>query len=346
MKIAIFMPYFLPSGAALPNYFEYWQKAAAANREIDFFMPTNYDMSQFIQYENIHYLCMTADEFWDRLQRLMGFPIVRGYYKTGEYRAFFGVLFQDILRDYDYWGTTDPDVIFGDILKFIQPYLDRGDDVIGRWSPFRLVKNTDRLRELPFAEVQDIAHPLTPQIAFSTEVCWYYDEINGMGIRYHQAGVNVVSVDQYVGDIACKYSYFRCAGRRGLWGFVWRNGKLFGYNDQDEELELLSIHVQKRKLAISGTLAPGEQFSIEPNTINNGIGVCEIRRPGTFVYSMKFRKAMYKRLYRYKQIVGREGQLVWDETHEYLQRVGLESVDAASIPVKIWRRILKHFILM
>ena len=171
MKIAMFAPYIAPPGGGLPDYYEYWQKSAAANSQVDFFVVTNLDVSKYIKYDNIHYILLTADEFWDKVQALFDFPIARSYYKSAEYRPLFGTIFLDYIKDYDYWGSTEFDMIYGDILSFLQPYLDKDADVIGQTGPFRLIKNSDRLRSIPFYEVRDFKHPLTLELAFSNAYC-------------------------------------------------------------------------------------------------------------------------------------------------------------------------------
>ena len=186
MKIAIFAPYFTKPGGTLPIWFEYWQKTASYNSGIDFFVPTNVDISQYKKYENIHFICMSAEEFWGKLDTILGFKVYRGYYKTTEYRVFFGILFKDVIQEYDYWGTSEFDVIYGDIMKYLRPYIESGEDVIGKDAHLRLIKNTDKLRNLPFEEAKGFEHPLNYEAAFSTEYCWYFVE-GGMNLRYQQA---------------------------------------------------------------------------------------------------------------------------------------------------------------
>lgn len=324
MKIALFAPYFAPPGGGLPNYFEYWQKSAAANSGIDFFVPTNVDIKRYKKYDNVHFICMTAEEFWDRLQKLFDFQISHGYYKTAEYRVVFGILFKDILSGYDYWGTTDPDVIYGDILKFIKPYLDNGKEVIGTTAPFCLIKNTDRLRYLAFESAKGIDHPLNIKDSFSSDFCWHFDEVRGMGLRFYQAGIKAVPLNSVMADIDQKYKYFHIFGQSGKWGFWWKNGELIGYNNNKQQKEYMFAHFQKRRLALNGNENDADEFCIIPNIIINGsTDILPNIEPNTFAYTMCNRIKTYGKHKRQQKDIKKELIVSWLETDKYCRDNGL-----------------------
>lgn len=326
MRIAMFAPYFAPPGGSLPNYYEYWQKTAAANSQIDFFVPTNLNVSGCKAYDNIHYICMTAEEFWERLQTLLDFPISHAYYKTAEYRPFFGIIFKEYIENYDYWGSTEFDIIYGDITKFTERYTEAGKDIIGRYGPFRLIKNTDKLRNMPFFELKGFDYPLTLEKAFSTSYCWYFDEIYGMNIRYHQAGIEVIPLDDDIADINKKYKYLARVGHEGKWGFTWDDGRLIGWNDRAEEREFLMAHFQKRKLSMESDV-PSERFSILPNGIFNGkFDHKDIKAitPGTLRYTAGYYLKTYKTMKKDKDEGVEDTRRILEEIRDYNDRFNLD----------------------
>ena len=323
MKIAIFIPYFTPPSGGLPNYFEYWQKSAAANDKVDFFIPTNVDGSRYTRYNNIHFITMDVNEFWDKIQALLGFRIARGYYKIAEYRPLCGLLFKDILNDYDYWGHSDFDLIYGDILKFIQPFLDSGEEVIGTWGHFRIIKNTDKLRMLPFENARHIKYPLNMKEAFSTKFCCYWDEILGMGLRYYQAGINVVSLSSMIADINLYYKYFSVVGKEGKWGFSWHQGTLSGYNEKDERTDFMYAHFPKRKLTVINGDMPDSKFCVVPNRILNGYDYSPEIESETALYTLKKKINYYKRLIRGLAGINMKLVMACRETNQYCIEHGL-----------------------
>ncbi len=312
MKIALFAPYFTKPRGKLPAWFEYWQKSASCNGEIDFFVPTNVDISQYKKYENIHFICMSAEEFWNKLDNILGFKVYRGYYKTAEYRVFFGILFKDIIRGYDYWGTSEFDVIYGDVMKYLRPYVESGEEVIGKDSHLRLIKNTDRLRNLPFEDAKGFEHPLNYDTAFSTEYCWYFDE-DGMNLRYQQAGVDVVRIDDDFAHIHELFKYFLCVGKEGKWGFSWQNGKLMGYNDLNETREFLYAHFTKRSMTLRGGDLPGDTFCFVPNVMINNCQRDDHITPNSFAYTWKKRINRYKKYFRKFRILSADELLILNE---------------------------------
>lgn len=323
MKIAMFAPYFGPDkNQSFSNYFEYWQKSAAANREIDFFIPTNLDFSRYRKYDNIHFIEMSAEVFWEKIQSILDFPISHDYYKTGEYRIFFGIIFSDIIQGYDYWGITEFDMIYGDILKFVGEYLERGVNVVGKTAPFRLIKNTYEMNHMPFWDLKEFEHPLTLEVAFSTDYTWYFSEIRGMNVRYYQAGIEIASIDHCFGDITSKYPNLTCYGMSGVWGFNWQDGHLYGYNDQSEKREFLAIHIQKRKMQVLSE-SPADKFCIVPDRIiNDEINVPSIRKKPS-LYTLKHYIKSYVNIYCTNRQLLPEAKYITLELLDYCNDHGL-----------------------
>lgn len=347
MKIAMFMPYFAADPKNIPALYATWLKTAAANSAIDFFVVTNLKVEERKDFGNIHYLFMEPEDFWEKLRAILDFPISHAYYKTGEYRVFFGIIFRDILRGYDYWGTTEQDIIYGDILKFISPCLEQGADVIGRYGPFRLIKNTEDLCNMPFFEVRNMDHPLTLKDAFSTDFCWYFDEIAGMNVRYHQAGIKVHLLDECIGDITVKNKYLHCDGKDGQWRFTWKEGKLIGYDQSQKMSEFLCIHLQKRKMTIEGNIDSAKTLSIVPNRIvcdcdmsavsDVSVGVVE-----NTAYSIKTMIPLYIKLRRQQRQMPPEAKQIFMETNQYCLENGLfPPAEKASIAMKGWHLVKK-----
>lgn len=339
MKIAMFMPYFAADPKAVPVLYRTWQKSAAMNNEIDFFVVTNLAVEEHKEYGNIHYIFMSADDFWEKLQSILDFPISHSYYKTAEYRVFFGIIFKDILRGYDYWGTTDPDVIYGDIMKFISPYLEQDAEVIGRYSPFRLIKNTESLCNMPFYEVKGMEHPLTLKDAFSTDCCWYFDEIAGMNVRYHQAGVKFYVLDECIADIRVRNRYLSMGRREGKWGFTWTNGKLYGYDDSGHTVEFLCIHLQKRHMTIEGDLDGADTFCVVPNRILSGCSHSPDISVKNYLYPIKKLLLANLRVIRQQRQMSPEAKLIYLETQDYCLKEGLRFPPEKKLIIRAWHAL-------
>ena len=95
-------------------------------------------------------------------------------YKVCDYKPAFGILFDDYLKDFDFWGHCDIDIIWGDIRKYTtQEILDKYDIFSTRKGMisghFSLFRNTLRINQL-FRQSSEFAE-VTRQVA-----CLAFDE--------------------------------------------------------------------------------------------------------------------------------------------------------------------------
>ena len=321
-QIAMVIAYFTPEGKGFPNYFEYWQKSAAANIKIDFFIATNVDTSNYVKYDNIHFLHMSSDFFWDKIQQLLGCEIVKDFYKIAELKPLYGILFQEILQNYDYWGYGDIDLIYGDIAKLLQKCFAEGKEAIGSFGHFCLVKNTDKIRYLPLQSVECIEHPLNIKNIATEKPCCYWDEFRGMGLRLYQAGIDVVRLQSKLADIDQKYKYFSVLGRNGKWGFTWKNGTLTGYNNRNEKMEFLYVHFQKRRLSVPHGKA-ADKFCIVPNEILNDCECSDHINVNSVVYTLVNRFKYYRKSSIESKELSPELKMAFEETSKYCFEHGL-----------------------
>lgn len=93
--------------------------------------------------------------FKKRVKEKLGidYPGLPGTGKVWDYRCALGFLYQDEIKEYDFWGHTDFDVVFGDVDKWVSDeFLSQLDVhsnhdtyVCGCWSLYR---NSDRVNKL------------------------------------------------------------------------------------------------------------------------------------------------------------------------------------------------------
>ena len=87
------------------------------------------------------------DDFAGRVRERLGIecPITPGSSKIHDYRAAFGELYSEAIEDYDWWGHTDFDCIFGRVERFyneatlgaLDVYSDCNDYLAGPWTLYR-----------------------------------------------------------------------------------------------------------------------------------------------------------------------------------------------------------------
>lgn len=95
--------------------------------------------------------------FKKRVKEKLGieFPGERGSGKVHDYRCALGFLYQEDIKDYDYWGTIDFDMCFGEVNKWFPDEMISQYDVVSNHGtyvsgPFSLYKNTQKVNGLFF----------------------------------------------------------------------------------------------------------------------------------------------------------------------------------------------------
>lgn len=142
-SVAIILPYY----GKLPNYFPLWLKTAGFNRNFTFMLFSDEDFSCYSIPPNVQVHRMTLNEIRARIAPHLDFDFVLDSpYKLCDYRPMYGLIFQDYLEGYDFWGHCDPDIIWGDMAKYITDDILNKYDKIYRHGHLLLYRNTEKTR--------------------------------------------------------------------------------------------------------------------------------------------------------------------------------------------------------
>jgi hypothetical protein len=122
MRIVIIIPYF---GKKLPVYFSLYLKSIEDNKDIDFMFFTDIEIREktppnflvkkisIIEFNELTY---DATEINPRISNYL--------YKLCDLKPLYGVIFQEYILDYDYWGFGDIDLIYGDLQGYLYEKLE------------------------------------------------------------------------------------------------------------------------------------------------------------------------------------------------------------------------------
>lgn len=203
MKKVLLMPYF----GNLPPWVS------------EFEMPAGYDQL----------LDMDLESFKRRVKNKLGIecPIVYGTGKVWDYRCALGLLYEDEIKGYDFWGHCDWDVVFGDVNKYVTDDILEKIDV---WSNhhsyvngcFSLYRNVPAVNEL-FLECDGWRDILTDPTPTGWVEEAYSRKLESSGLRY-------------------SYNFFQGWPYTTTPNLVKENGKLY----QDGE-EIMMFHFRRSK---------------------------------------------------------------------------------------------------
>lgn len=180
-KIAFVIVYL---GGKLPNYIDLYIETCRWNQSVNWIIFTDAETPNK-KINNMQFFELSLERFNLLASSKLGMSIrLKKTYKLCDLKPAYGVIFEDYLKEYDFWGYCDFDIIWGNIKNFISDDVLSKYDIItstahqisGHCSLFKNIENINRIYEknsnykLAFAEPED---------------CFGFDEI-GLGIIQFQ----------------------------------------------------------------------------------------------------------------------------------------------------------------
>ncbi len=125
-QIALVLPYF----GKWPDWFCASLITCAANPDVDWHLFSDCGEPEALP-PNVYYHASTLEEIAALASNCLGFPVrLQRAYKLCDLKPAYGLMFRELLKDYDFWGHCDQDVLWGSIRKFITPRLLKNYDIL------------------------------------------------------------------------------------------------------------------------------------------------------------------------------------------------------------------------
>lgn len=312
-KIALIFPYY----GKYPNYFNLWLKTAEYNPNIDYIFFTDRMPSESFP-PNIIWNKMSFQELKDLIQTK--FPdlsiVLDKPYKICDYRPAFGIIFEEYLKGYQFWGHCDPDIIWGKFDHFISDdMLDKYERIYTR-GHLSLYKNNDKMNHIfmiphGFKDCYDYKYVFSTPFGCNfnewgtkygyaiSEICdrlgvITYDNIDFADIAYNKFAFTM-AVDEPFNAIAFEST------PDGLFGYKKENGVL-------TKKEYLYLHLQKRDMVLDDSLTHTNDgiFYVIPNTFYGNCGGIQIETlidniPKRIFYTEWYKKRIKRFFNKLKQ---------------------------------------------
>lgn len=295
MKSIVFIvPYF----GKFPNYFQLWLNSCKENSTINWLIITDIE-DKYDYPSNVMRVKMTFDELKAFIQSKYDFKIgLQTPYKLCDFRPAYGDIFQDYIKDYDYWGYCDVDLIWGDIRKFLtDDLLNKDYDRLFNLGHCTLYRNSEDNNSTYRTVVAD---SLTYKEILSSPFNFVFDEILIIEM-YAKLSKSVYSShvcydvcvkklrfqpsDETIKNTICK----SLVGRRGI--FLKNKEGIFFYYIQEGKIlskEFMYVHLQKRKMAVDLKHPYPSEFCIIPNRFVSNMEMSEknikLAQPKTLIY--------------------------------------------------------------
>jgi len=130
-RIIILIPYF----GKFPEWSDFFFDTVKRNETIDFLFYTDCQIEKH-QAPNIKCVKLSFQEYTDKVNKHLDFQFApANTYKLCDIRPLFGTIHQEDLKEYDFYGWCDLDLIFGDIRSFYT------NDILNSYDIFTTHKN-------------------------------------------------------------------------------------------------------------------------------------------------------------------------------------------------------------
>lgn len=280
MKIALLNCYF----GHLPVYFRLWLQSCEKNPTVDFFLFTDDTVPDRVP-PNVSVVQSSFEEMINRIQSKFDFRVaITSPYKLTDFKPAYGFIFEDLFKPYDYWGYCDMDLVFGNIMKYIQQPMEQGIEKIYRLGHLTVYKNSEKMRQL----FRQKGAKFSYKEVFSNPEFYSFDEHAGMISIAKRQGISQYCRED-MADISCRIKRMTASRHENYpyQVFYSEDGAVYrSYlkNGAVESEEYIYIHFQKRGFS---SIEKSERFFLLSDRIQEkqpGIpGIEEIKALSEYV---------------------------------------------------------------
>ncbi|WP_309215819.1 DUF6625 family protein [Lacticaseibacillus rhamnosus] len=181
------------------------------------------------------------------------------------------------MKDSDWWGYFDVDLVFGNISKFLKDsYLDSYDRIFTHGA-LTLYRNNNFMNNLwnynfNLPEVPNFSTVATHTAIFAFDE-WGWGKNKGRGISYavqHLPSVRQFDDTTLFADLNPNTFNFMTANGEKITKLKYFHGDVIGFDGDRNERHYLYAHFQKRKMA-NKVIDYNQPIYITPNTFSNTI---------------------------------------------------------------------------
>jgi hypothetical protein len=238
----------------LPWYFEYFAHSCGYNPSVDFFIVSDDTKYTKTLPGNVKLIFKTLSEISQLASSHLAFPVnIQSAYKLCDFKPTYGILFSDLINNYDFWGHGDIDVVFGNIRNFITEDILREHDLISvrhdfLTGYFQLFRNNDKMNSL-FTKSRDYKKVMQSDIHFCFDETNFQFDAFAAGKSFDEVPSEIESMMHVVRKMEKENylrAYFDFLVVEGIPGNLkWNKGELL-FKKNYEILLYHMIHFKKK----------------------------------------------------------------------------------------------------
>lgn len=201
-KVCIIIPYF----GKFPSSLDAFLISCAKNPSFEWLILTNDKLN--VVPANVQVVYCTLKDIKTKIEETVGFEVsLNAPYKLCDYRPAFGQIFKEYLKDYDFWGYGDIDLIYGDLSAFITDELLEQYDKIYPCGHLSLVRNKFDINTV---YTKDVVNSLDYKKVFTNDKSYIFDEYHGFNEKLIGIKKRIYGCIEFA-DMDIAYKRFRTA---------------------------------------------------------------------------------------------------------------------------------------
>lgn len=254
-KVCFCIPYF----GQWPAWIDLFIRSCSYNQCVDFLILHDRELPVKSIPSNIILKKFSIEQFKLCAENLLGFKLKNfiDNHKVCDFKPFYGLMFKSHLKDYEYWGYCDVDVMFGDLSKVINPTFLHEVDVFSAHESkivghFTILKNVDTVNNLCFQIDGYRERFWEPHITFMDEGSFAIVLYNNPHIKWKKVNPIKEGLKQEFMDHNITYRYDGSVADfdSHLTNYtVWQNGRVF-FSVDKIKVEILYVHFMGLKKEI------------------------------------------------------------------------------------------------
>lgn len=275
-KCCFIIPYF----GKFPEYFSIFLKTCAARSQDYQWLIFTDDKREFDYPSNVNIIYTTFTEIVNKIQSKFEFKVVINEpHKLCDFKPAYGYIFEEYLKEYEFWGHCDLDTIIGDLDNLLtRDILDNYDKIfcLGHMILYRNTYDNNRVFMKPWKG------RLLYKESFSSQKTTIFDETFRDDENIHSIFLSekkrVFEDDWSVNFLIQPTKFIRTKYDAKIKGFVnenskeeylyvWDNGHIYRFylkNNKLKREEFLYMHLQLRKMTYKQEILFMDKFKIIP----------------------------------------------------------------------------------
>ncbi len=282
----------------LPSYFQMWLNSCKYNPTINWILFID-DDTCYEYPENVKVVYLSFKEMQSFIQRKYDFHInLKTPYKLCDYKVAYGDIFHEYLKDFDFWGYCDIDLLWGNIRRFYTSEMLQKYEKIGNQGHATIYRNNPEVNLRYRLAIEDESYN---DDFITDEICC--TDVQLIRKIYEKYQFRSFTDTVYAGLEKYEAGFFlqgkeKCEAWKNKFNlFLWEKGKLSRYyinasSDLFQE-EYLYIHFFCRPMKL--WVDSFDRFLIYPDVIKSFDG--EITSDLVKKYGKKNKLAYYYRVY-------------------------------------------------